>query len=41
LRRGFGEVQVLEVVESEPGRARAPVQARQSALFEETTPAEA
>jgi hypothetical protein len=35
LRRRFGEVQVLEVVESEPGRDPAPVQASQDALFEE------
>jgi len=35
LRRGFGDVQFLEVVESEPGRDPAPVQASQGALFEE------
>jgi hypothetical protein len=37
LRRGFGHVQVLEVVE-EPGRDPAPVQADPGALFEEVTP---
>jgi hypothetical protein len=34
LRRGFGDVQVLEVVELEPGRDPAPVQASQGELFE-------
>jgi hypothetical protein len=33
LRRGFGDVQVLEVVD-QPGRDPAPVQATQAALFE-------
>jgi hypothetical protein len=37
LRRGFGEVQVLEVVD-QPGRDPAPVQTDQGALFEEVTP---
>lgn len=34
LRRGFGDVQVLEVVD-QPGRNTAPVQASQGALFED------
>jgi hypothetical protein len=38
LRRGFGEVQVLEVVEAKPGRDPAPVQASQGELFEERCP---
>ncbi len=33
LRRGFGDVQVLEVVE-EPDRDPAPGQAEQAALFD-------
>ena len=37
LRRGFGDVQVLEVVD-QPGRDPAPAQASQPALFEEVTP---
>jgi hypothetical protein len=37
LRRGFGDVQVLEVVD-QPARDPAPVQADQDALFEEVTP---
>jgi hypothetical protein len=35
LRRGFGDVQVLEVVEHQPGRDPAPVQATQGELFDE------
>jgi hypothetical protein len=40
LRRGFGDVQVLEVLDGQPGRDPAPVQASQEALFEEVTPAQ-
>ena len=38
LRRAFGEVQVLKVVDQQPGRDPAPVQATQAALFEEQQP---
>jgi hypothetical protein len=37
LRRGFGDVQVLEVLDLAPGRDPAPVQASQGELFEEVT----
>ena len=35
LRASFGDVQVLEVVDREPGRDPAPVQATQGELFDE------
>ena len=34
LRRRFGDVQVLEVVDQTPDRDPAPVQAEQAALFD-------
>jgi hypothetical protein len=37
LRRRFGDVQVLEVVD-QPGRDPAPVQATQGQLFEGVSP---
>ena len=39
LRRGLGDVQVLEVID-QPGGDPAPVQASQGALFEEVSPAQ-
>jgi hypothetical protein len=41
LREAFGDVQVLKVVDHQPGRDSTPSPASQSALVEEVMPARA